>query len=329
MPPHPLCCRTLVVGALAAILATAAAYGQSADKPLASTAGDAPTPSPPSNALDKADLAYYLRHLRVWGPEISVEVGDFEPSGIEGLLKTTVRASFKLQTQDLVFYVSSDGRNIVQATVYAIDKNPFQNHLDKIDNRDLPAFGKEGAPVVIAAYSDFQCPYCAKEGKLLRTRLPVDYPEQVRVYYHDFPLRNHNWAMQAAIAGRCIYAMEPQGFWEYHDWVFENQKNITPQNFKAKLGEFAGAQGLDSLRLSPCLDDPETRSIVEASIQEGRNVAVTQTPTIFVNGRRLTGNLDWNRLKRIIDYEIEYQKVTKNAGDDCGCEVETAFPGEP
>ena len=329
MPQHPRCCRALALAALAAILATSAAYGQTADNPFGSTTGDAPTPSPPSNALDKADLEYYLRHLRVWGPEISVEVGDFEPSGIEGLLKTTVRASYKLRTQDLVFYVSSDGRNIMEATVYAVDKNPFQNHLDKIDNRDLPAFGKEGAPVVIAVYSDFQCPYCAKEGKLLRDRLPVDYPEQVRVYYHDFPLSSHKWAMQASIAGRCIYAMEPQAFWKYHDWVFANQKNITPQNFKAKLGEFAGAQGLDSLRLSPCLDDPETRTVVEASIQEGRNVAVTQTPTIFVNGRKLAGNLDWNRLKRIIDYEIEYQKVTKNAGDDCGCEVEAAFPGEP
>ena len=68
---------------------------------------------------------------------------------------------------------------------------------------------------------------------------------------------------------------------------------------------------------------------MEASIQEGRKLAIPSTPTIFVNGRTLSGNLDWNRLKRVIDYELDYQKVTKNAGDDCGCEVEADFPGEP
>ena len=319
--------RWLIVAATVALALVPAAHSQ-ANNPFGPITGEQPTVSPPTNALDKADLEFYVRHLRVWGPEISVEVSDFEPTEVAGLLKTTVRASFKLRTQALVFYVSSDGQNIMEATHYEIAKNPFQQNLDKIDNRDVPAFGKEGAPVVLAVYSDFQCPYCAKEGKLLRTQVPAEYPENVRVYYHDYPLSSHNWAKRASIAGRCIYSMEPQAFWEYHDWVFDNQKNLTPQNFNSKVGEFAGTQGLDSLRLSPCLDDPETRSFVEASIEEGRKLGVSQTPTVFINGRK-AGNLDWKGLKRIIDYELEYQKVTKNAGDDCGCEVETDFPGEP
>ncbi len=319
--------RWLILAATVALALVPAAHGQ-ADNPFGPITGERPAVSPPTNALDKADLEFYIRHLHVWGPEISVEVSDFEPTEVAGLFKTTVRASHQLRSQNLVFYVSRDGQNIMQGTIYEVDKNPFRNHLDKIDNRDVPAFGKEGAPVVLAVYSDFQCPYCAKEGKLLRTQVPAAYPENVRVYYHDYPLSSHNWAMQASIAGRCIYSMEPQAFWRYHDWVFDNQKNLTPQNFNSKVGEFAGTQGLDSLRLSPCLDDPETRSFVEASIEEGRKLGVSRTPTVFINGRK-AGNLDWKGLKRIIDYELEYQKVTKNAGDDCGCEVEADFPGQP
>ena len=320
-------CRWSLLTAVVALTLAPAAHSQ-ANNPFG-PASSGPAALAPTNALDKADLEFYVRHLRVWGPEVSVEVGDFEPAEMDGLLKTTVRASYKLRSQDLVIYVSRDGQHIMQASVYGVDKNPFQSQLDKIDNRDLPAFGKEGAPVVLAVYSDFQCPYCAKEGKLLRTHVPAEYPEEVRVYYHDFPLSSHKWAMPASIAGRCIYSMEPQAFWKYHDWVFDNQKNLTPQNFNTKVGEFAGAEGLDTLQLSPCLDSPETRAWVEASIQEARKLPVTQTPTVFINGRKLAGNLDWNRLKRVIDYELEYQKVTKNAGDDCGCEVETDFPGEP
>ena len=32
------------------------------------------------------------------------------------------------------------------------------------------------------------------------------------------------------------------------------------------------------------------------------------------------------RLKQIVDNEIEYQKVANNAGDDCGCEVTLPTP---
>jgi hypothetical protein len=31
----------------------------------------------------------------------------------------------------------------------------------------------------------------------------------------------------------------------------------------------------------------------------------------------------------MIDNEIEYQKVAKNAGEDCGCEVKLDVPGLP
>jgi hypothetical protein len=38
------------------------------------------------------------------------------------------------------------------------------------------------------------------------------------------------------------------------------------------------------------------------------------------------GSHKWEQLKQIIDYEIDYQKVAKNAGDDCGCEISVPFP---
>ena len=34
----------------------------------------------------------------------------------------------------------------------------------------------------------------------------------------------------------------------------------------------------------------------------------------------------WPNLRAIIDFEIEYQKTAKNAGEDCGCEVTLPSP---
>ncbi len=280
----------------------------------------------PSNALDKEDLEIYLRHLYAWAPGVQVEIGAFEPSSVDGLLRTTVRLSYKLRSREIVFRITKDGRQVLDGSAYEIAKNPFQSNLEKITTAPHPSFGTSGAPVVVVAYSDFQCPYCAKEAKVLRTQLIEAYPEDVRVYFRDYPLKTHNWAMGAAIAGRCIYQLEPEAFWQYHDWIFEHQKDMTPANLKDKVMEFATGEGLDVLKLGPCIDSRETEKAIQESIREGASVGVRSTPTLFINGRLVTGAVEWERLKQIVDNEIEYQKVANNAGDDCGCEVTLSTP---
>jgi protein-disulfide isomerase len=189
-----------------------------------------------------------------------------------------------------------------------------------------PAFGKEGASVVVVVYSDFQCPYCAKEAKVLRTSLKQEYGQKVRLYFRDFPLSIHPWSKDAAVAGRCIYNQEPDAFWAYHDWIFENQSSITPENLETKIGEFLEGKAADAAKFSECFKNEETLKKVEESIAEGQAIGVSSTPTVLVNGRKLNGSPEWEQLKAILDYELEYQEVTHNAGDDCGCAVELAFP---
>jgi hypothetical protein len=66
---------------------------------------------------------------------------------------------------------------------------------------------------------------------------------------------------------------------------------------------------------------------VDAELKEVHDLEISGTPTMFVNGRRIPQTIEWANLKNIIDSEIEYQKVAKNAGDDCGCEVALPVPG--
>jgi len=283
-------------------------------------------PQPPSDARNKADLEFYVRHLFVYGPQIGIEVGEYRKSDLPGMLETTVTASYKLASKQHTFYVSEDGKHLLEGTTYQIDKNPYRKTIETINTTNAPAFGEEGASVVVVAYSDFQCPYCAQEAQILRGQLKREYESRVRVYFRDFPLSNHEWAKDAAIAGRCIYNQEPEAFWTYHDWIFANQGSITPANLKDKVMEHAKGAGVDTLKLNGCLSDQSVADVVEASMAEGRAVGVTSTPTLFVNGRKMPGSVKWEQLKSVIDYELEYQQVTHNAGDDCGCAVDLEFP---
>jgi protein-disulfide isomerase len=191
-----------------------------------------------------------------------------------------------------------------------------------------PSFGTPGAPVVIAEFSDFECPFCREEAKMLRENILKTYPKEVRVYFFDFPLDQiHPWAKAAALTGRCVFRQSASAFWDYHDWIFDHQAETTAETFPGKALEFAKSKDLDTAAYSACLTSKEAAADVDHTLEMGHALEINQTPTIFVNGRRLAGTMDWANLKMVIDYEIGYQKTAKNAGEDCGCDLRLPMPG--
>src|SRR6266550_8429050 len=151
------------------------------------------------SALDKPTLEAYVRHLFVWGPQIKVEISNAKPSPLPGLMEVTVHASAGNAAQDEVFYISKDGQTLVRGSMFDVKDNPFKADLDKLKTDLQPSFGTPGAPVVLVLFSDFQCPFCKEEAKVLRTNLVSAYPKQVRVYFKDLPLDQiHPWGKPAA-----------------------------------------------------------------------------------------------------------------------------------
>jgi protein-disulfide isomerase len=245
-----------------------------------------------------------------------------------GFYAVVVRGSQGEQSQSETFYVSADGQKIIRGNVFDIAQNPFKTDLARIKTDYQPSIGTPGAPVVLVEFSDFECPYCRGQAKMLRENLLATYPKEVHLYFLDYPLESlHPWAKAAAMTGRCIFHQNASAFWDYHDWIFENQDKITPENLKDQVLEFAKGKGVDSGQLSMCIDSRATEDEVKKTQAEGKSLDVNSTPTLFVNGRPMIGTLQWPELKRVIDYEIGYQKTAKNAGEDCGCSVQLPTPG--
>lgn len=281
------------------------------------------------SAFDKPAMEAYVRHLFLYGTQIKVEVDDPKPSQLPGFREVVVRASAGQASEVRQFYVSRDGQKILQATVWDINANPFERDLKLLKTDLSPSFGTAGAPVVIVVFSDFQCQYCRQEGKMLREQLLKAYPTQVRVYFKDMPLQQiHPWAMTAAIAGRCVFRQKPLAFWDYHDYIFEQQPNLSEGNLKDKINEFAGSKGLDQVQLSSCIEKKLTAPEVEKSLAEARTLGVNSTPTLYINGRKIAFSITWENLKQIVDFELNYQKTAQNAGEQC-CTVKLASPLDP
>ncbi len=272
-----------------------------------------------------------MRHLFVMDKRIDIKIGDPKPStDLPGFLEVKVRASMGVQAQDFEFLVSKDGSKILQGTVYDTNQNPFKSENDKLKTDFEPSLGAPGADVVLVEFSDFQCPYCKEEAKMIRDNLTKSYPSGVRLYFKTFPIESlHPWAKPAAVASRCVFKQQPTAFWTFHDWVFESQTAITPETLKDQVLGWAKEQKLDAAQLTACMADPATVAEVDKVIAEGKALSVDRTPTLFVNGRRIASTIDWPNLKSIIDFELEYQKTAKNAGENCGCDTRLQLPGMP
>jgi protein-disulfide isomerase len=327
---HPSFRSALLALCAAGLGGCLAAQRPPAKTPPAPPAKPNPTVAVKKTAYDKAVLEAYLRHRYLWGPQITVAIGDPKPSTqLPGMKEVTARLSWAGGSTEEAFLISADGQTVVKGEVYDIAQNPFKRELDKLKTEFQPSFGTPGATVVLVIFTDFECPFCRSEAKMLRDNLLSAFPKQVRVYFRDFPLEQiHPWAKMASIAGRCVFRQNPAAFWQYHDWVFEHQSEINADNFQSKMLEFAKGKedAIDTLQLSRCMETRATEAEVDKNTADGRALQVMSTPTMFVNGRRLVGQVEWPNLRQIIEYEIEYQKTARNAGEDCGCEIKLPSP---
>ena len=219
--------------------------------------------------MDKVKLEAYIRHLLLWGPHITVTVADPIAGPMPGFNEVKVTGGYKSISLDEIFYVSQTGQKIVRGAVYDIDKNPFSAETGMLKTDLSPSIGTPGAKVVVVVFSDFQCGHCRDEAKMLRENLLKTYPQDVRLYFKDFPIEQiHPWAKPAAIAGRCIFRENPAAFWDYHDWIFDKQAEMNVENLKARIGEWETLKGLDAVQFSRCYDNKSTEKDVNASIEQ-------------------------------------------------------------
>lgn len=280
----------------------------------------------PKSAFDKPSFEVYVRHLLLVDPRVEIKVDDPKPSPVGNLKEVDVHMSFQGRTQDEVFYASPDGQKVVLGKVFNVNQSPFQADLDKIHTDGAPVLGASGAPLTVVLFSDFECPACKEEAKMLRDNVMQNYPTQVRVYFKDFPLEQiHPWAKGGAIAGRCVYRQNTASFWDYYDWMYQHQSEVTPENLKDKVLEFAKTKNIDTLQLGRCMDTKATEEEVNKSEAEGKSLTIDQTPTMFINGRRIPGSIPWQNLKQLIDAELAFAKPAADAEKCCEVKIPTAI----
>jgi protein-disulfide isomerase len=163
--------------------------------------------------------------------------------------------------------------------------------------------GPEHAPVTMVVFSDFQCPACrmfAAHAKALQK----EFPQQLAIIHRHSPLSSHPFALDAARASEC--AGEQGRFAAFHDALFVEQTSIG----LAPWTRFAvNAEVPDIAAFERCTASAAPSPTLHADTLAARELKVTGTPTLLINGLRFTGTPPLDTLKAF---------VTRAAAGDAG-----------
>jgi protein-disulfide isomerase len=170
--------------------------------------------------------------------------------------------------------------------------------IAKLTAGSPPAFGPKDAKVTLVEFSDFQCPYCSRAATAV-SEIKKKYGDKVHFVFRQFPLSFHQ---NAHIAAQASLAAHAQGkFWQFHDKLFENQQKLD----RAALEGYAKELGLDMAAFKKALDDKTYAAAVDAEMKLGEEVAVDGTPTMFLNGARVSNPSDAEAIGKEIEAALK------------------------
>lgn len=187
-------------------------------------------------------------------------------------------------------------------------KRPDPNKVYSFPVGESPVKGPEEAWVTIVEVSDFQCPFCNRVQSTL-DQIQERYGDDVRLVFKHNPLPFHNRAMPAAIASECAH---DQGkFWEMHDKLFANQRQLSDSN----LEKFAKEIGLNVKQWKKCYEADKHKNDIVKDQRRAASLGARGTPSFFINGRYLSGAQPFPSFQNVIDEEL---KKAKDSGVDKG-----------
>jgi protein-disulfide isomerase len=261
------------------------------------------------HAATSEKIIRYVRERFSIPDNVKLAVSPFRDSPFPDFYETTLSLDDGKQPRSQNFFVSKDGRYLIEGNIYTLGADPKREVIRAMSLTDQPSQGPANAPVTIVEYADLQCPMCVRLHEILENEVVPKYGDKIRVVFKDFPLSAiHEWAMTGAIASQCVYQVAPEDFVAFRTLVFQNQTTLTADNARDMLLHLGAQAGIDNLKMASCMDAKVTLPRVEANVREGQALGIASTPTSFVNGRVVVGAPQPAELFKILDEALRAAK---------------------
>jgi len=162
-----------------------------------------------------------------------------------------------------------------------------------------PTRGPANAQVTIVEFGDFECLACKQVLPLIDIAMKT-FPDKVRFVWKDMPNDSvHPNATNASIAAGCAGAQNK--FWEYSAMLFDRQTYLSDIQYT----QIAQELSLNESAFAACMKTQVPLARIKKNLQEGIDLGIIATPTIFVGSTPLVGTPTIDDLTNTIKQELE------------------------
>lgn len=190
---------------------------------------------------------------------------------------------------------NNDYTATIQSTVPQSNLDNYDEQTKKqIEGENNPSFGATNPKVTIVEFSDFACPFCKASFPAIR-EIGLKNQENVKIIFRDWP--GHEYSLPLALAAYC--AGEQGKFWEMHDKLFQNQSDTFGKD-KNQLAALAQQLGIYNEDFQTCFDSQKYLPQIKKNYIDSEILGVAGTPTWFINGKKIEGELSSTDLEKII-----------------------------
>jgi len=124
------------------------------------------------------------------------------------------------------------------------------------------------------------------------------YKGKVRLVIKNYPYIYRDYSHMAAEAS--LAARDQGKYWEMHDLLLKR----SPKLDRESLIHYARELGLDVKKFTESIDSKKHSQEIERDKKLAVDLDLFNTPTFFINGRKLIGDLPFIYFKNIIDEEL-------------------------
>lgn len=174
-----------------------------------------------------------------------------------------------------------------------------QSFIQELRENPKAAIGqsptKGNGKAILVEFSDFQCPYCQAAAGTVR-QFVTKRGDRVTLVYKHLPLTSIH--AQALPAAQAAWAAGQQGkFWEFHDALFEQQKQLGEPLYSS----LAKSLGLDMTRFNRDRTSKAAEAAVNQDVQLAEKLGINGTPFFVMNGQVFSGDVELAALEQALD----------------------------
>ena len=171
-----------------------------------------------------------------------------------------------------------------------------------------PFFGNANAPVTIAEWSDYQCPFCKEFELTTLPQIVQNYINdgKVKIIFKDFPFLGPDSMVDAEYA-RAIWALYPAQFANWRTALFsqEPQENSlsASDNLAFVLKVTGSVSGIDVSKVKADVAANQTTydAAINADKAEAANFGVQATPSFVIGTQMIAGAYPYATFQAALD----------------------------